>query len=141
MTLKISQTPALPFAYPIAALSLCGIYDFTALRNAHQSNQSLYDEFTNGAFGPEEHGGWVYGLTTKDAIRKEVKLLLLAHSKTDSLVDWQQTHRMSDALDRIHPDQQGIVTELLGDHKEIYEKGIEIARIVQESLRLLEGLR
>lgn len=141
MTLKICQTPALPFAYPAAALSLCGIYDFTALRDAHRSSQKIYDEFTNGAFGPEEQDGWAHGLTTRDAIRKDVKLLLLAHSKTDSLVDWQQTHKMSDILERLDSDQQGVVREMYGDHKEIYEKGIEIARIVQESMRILEGLR
>lgn len=139
MTLKICQALAPPFAYPIAALSLCGIYDFTALREAHEPNRKLYEEFTNGAFGPEAEGGWVRGLTTKDAIRKEVKLLVLAHSKTDSLVDWQQTCIMSDVLDRMDSSQQGMVMELHGDHKEIYEKGTEIARTVHQSMRILEA--
>ena len=143
MTLKICQAPALPFVYPAAAISLCGIYDFTALRDAHahSENRKIYDDFSNTAFGPEQDGGWVRGNTTQDAIRREIRLVVLAHSKTDSLVEWQQTDLMSDVFRRLEPDQQGVVMEIYGDHMEIYEKGTEIARSVRETVRRLGDLR
>lgn len=143
MTLKIAHSETLPFADPIAALSLCGIYDFTALRDAHRSNQQIYNDFTTGAFGPEEEGGWAKGSTAKGAVGKE-RVLVLARSRTDSLVEWEQTDVMAPMLDEISraaPRMIGVVTEIHGDHKEIYEKGTEIARTVAETVGYLKRLR
>jgi len=139
MTLKVAQSEVLPFRYPTAALSLCGIYDFAALRDAHLSHRQVYDDFTTAAFGPEEDGGWQRG-NTKTGFSKEVEIVLLAHSKTDTLVDWEQTEVMRDSLRVMGPRAKGVVMEVKGDHKEIYEKGREVARAVRDTLGYLREL-
>lgn len=138
MTLKVAQSEVLPFRHPVAALSLCGIYDFAALRDAHLSHRQIYDDFTTAAFGPEEDGGWERG-NTKVGFSNKVKVVVLAHSKTDTLVEWEQTEVMRDSLRAWSPQAKGVVTEVKGDHKEIYEKGEEVARAVKETLGYLRG--
>ncbi len=139
MTLKVAQSEVLPFRHPVAALSLCGIYDFAALRDAHLSHRQIYDDFTTTAFGPEEDGGWERG-NTKTGFSNEVEVVVLAHSKTDTLVDWEQTEVMRESLRAMGPQAKGAVMEVKGDHKEIYEKGEEVARAVMETLEYLQGL-
>jgi len=139
ITLKVAQSEVLPFRHPVAALSLCGIYDFTALRDAHLSHRHVYDDFTTAAFGPEDDGGWERG-NTKTGFSEKVEIVVLAHSKTDTLVDWEQTEVMRDSLMAMGPQAKGAVMEVKGDHKEIYEKGEEVARAVKETLGYLGGL-
>lgn len=139
MTLKVAQTEVLPFRHPVAALSLCGIYDFAALRDAHLSNRQIYDDFTTAAFGREEDGGWDRGNTKKE-FSKKVEVVVLAHSKTDTLVDWKQTEVMRASLLAMGPRAKGVLIEVKGDHKEIYEKGEELARAVKETLGYLQAL-
>ncbi|KAL9035183.1 MAG: hypothetical protein Q9180_004996 [Flavoplaca navasiana] len=44
-----------------AVVGIEGIYDFTALRDAHLDYRSVYEDFTNGAFGAEADGNWEKG--------------------------------------------------------------------------------
>ncbi|KAL8899252.1 MAG: hypothetical protein Q9192_001665 [Flavoplaca navasiana] len=44
-----------------AVVGVEGIYDFTALRDAHLDYRSIYEDFTNGAFGAEADGNWEKG--------------------------------------------------------------------------------
>ena len=136
MTLKVAQCQTLPFPHPAAALSLCGIYDFIAARDAHPSNRQIYDDFTNTAFGPEADGNWDKGSTRTDRITN-VKAVVLAHSRTDTLVEWEQTNLMSEVLGAMGPGLKSAVIEIQGDHREIYEKGVEVARAVKKTLKLL----
>lgn len=140
MTLKVAQSEVLPFQHPVAALSLCGIYDFVALRDAHLSHRQVYDDFTTAAFGPEEDGGWERG-NTKTGFSKKVEVVVLAHSKTDTLVDWGQIEVMRGLLMATGPRAKGVLMEVKGDHKEIYEKGKELARAVKETLGYLQALQ
>lgn len=141
MALKIAMSEMLPFPYPVAVLSMCGIYDFTALRNAHLSHRQLYEDFTTAAFGPEEEGGWEKGSTRKGTIQA-IGVVVLAHSKTDTLVEWEQLNVMSEFLPHSKgPGAKAVVMELQGDHREIYEKGVEMARAIKETIRLLEKIR
>jgi len=133
MTLKVAQSEVLPFRHPVAALSLCGIYDFAALRDAHLSHRQVYDEFITAAFGPEEDGGWERG-NTKTGFSEKVEIVVLAHSKTDTLVEWEQTEAMRESLRAMGSRAKGVVMEVKGDHKEIYEKGDEVARAVEETV-------
>ena len=139
MTLKVAQSQTLPFPHPVAALSLCGIYDFAAARDAHPSNRQIYDDFTDAAFGPEAEGNWDKGSTRTDRIRN-VTAAVLAHSKTDTLVEWEQTNVMSEVLGAGGPGVKSAVMEIQGDHREIYEKGVEVARAVKKTLQLLHGV-
>ncbi|KAL8666574.1 MAG: hypothetical protein Q9202_001372 [Teloschistes flavicans] len=86
-----------------AVVGLAGIYDFTALRDAHAEHRGLYEGFTNEAFGAEEDGGWERG-NIVEAVRKlkgimgGVELVVLGHSKGDELVEWGQVDLMAGAL-------------------------------------------
>ena len=137
MALKLAAAENLPFPYPMAVLSLCGIYDFTALRDAHPSHRQLYDDFTTGAFGPEEEGGWDRGSTRKGRFEK-TKIVILAHSKTDTLVEWDQTNAMKESLDAMPVGSRAVIMEVQGDHKEIYENGVEVAKAIKAMIGLIE---
>ena len=139
MTLKVAQSQTIPFPHPAAALSLCGIYDFTATRDAHPSNRQIYDDFTNAAFGPEADGNWHKGSARTDRII-EVKAVVLAHSKTDALVEWEQTNLMSEVFGAMGPGMKSAMMEIQGDHREIYENGVEVARAVERTLQHLHEL-
>ncbi|KAI4107987.1 MAG: hypothetical protein L6R37_001269 [Teloschistes peruensis] len=57
-----------------AVVGVEGIYDFTALRDAHVEYRDGYEEFTSEAFGAEEDGGWERG-NMVEAVRKRERML------------------------------------------------------------------
>ncbi|KAL8959506.1 MAG: hypothetical protein Q9183_005620, partial [Haloplaca sp. 2 TL-2023] len=44
-----------------AVVGVEGVYDFTAMRDAHVEHRSVYEEICEGAFGLERDGGWEEG--------------------------------------------------------------------------------
>ncbi|KAL8693010.1 MAG: hypothetical protein Q9218_002067 [Villophora microphyllina] len=127
-----------------AVVGVEGVYDFTALRDAHMDYRSVYEEFTNEAFGAEKDGGWKYGSMVK-AIRKVegidgVELVVLGHSTEDELVEWHQVELMKRALQEQgwHNGEKDemerkefLVEELKGSHDAVWEKGEELARCIK----------
>lgn len=92
---------------PRAILGVHDIYDILALLQSF-SNVPEYRDSVSGAFGRDEkvyetlspaHGDW---LCRKDAWGDDSKrLLVLAHSKFDDLVDWKQVELMTRSMSSV----------------------------------------
>lgn len=121
-----------------AVVSIEGIYDFVACRDAHLSFRDLYDAFTTGAFGPEEDGGWERGdvLRCGRRIREGVEGVVVAHSRADELVEWEQAEKMMEVMDRTVK-EKAVLVELKGKHQEIVTKGVDIAKCVDVAISML----
>ncbi|KAJ5880779.1 uncharacterized protein N7473_011832 [Penicillium subrubescens] len=136
-------------AHPTAIVGVAGIYDLRQIVETHR-DISEYRRFVEGAFGADEllwdavspaqmvgsrgvEGGWKTG-----------RLVVLAHSKDDELVDQGQLETMREALraweDRkaqvskqelTSNDRRVQVLSLTGEHDEAWSKGEELARAVR----------
>ncbi|KAL8712290.1 MAG: hypothetical protein Q9220_003441 [cf. Caloplaca sp. 1 TL-2023] len=132
-----------------AVVGIEGIYDFTALRDAHMEHRRIYEDFTSAAFGAEEDGGWERGNIARlvkegRELGKGVEVVVLGQSKGDELVEWRQVEIMEEALRgrgwrkrRSGGEEEGKnkgkevqVVELKGGHDEIWTKGEELARCI-----------
>lgn len=121
-------------------ISIEGIYDFVALRDAHMSSKDLYDAFTTGAFGPEEDGGWERGniLRCGRKVREGVEVVLVVHSRGDELVEWEQGEGMAGVLRREGREGVGVLMEVEGRHAEVVEEGVVVGRVLEEAVRMLQ---
>lgn len=126
-----------------AVVGVEGIYDFIALRDAHLEYRSIYQEFTNGAFGDEMDGEWEKGnivrMIREGGEMDAVEVVVLGQSREDELVEWGQVEMMERALrekgwsggeDVEGAAKEVTVVELKGGHDEIWEKGEELARCI-----------
>ena len=148
MAMLIAQTdPAqLAIPLPLGIVPLCGIYNFTALRDAHPANVDIYNTFTIAAFGPEQvEGGWERGHCTKGAIREEVRVVVMGHGKEDTLVEWGQAEEMAGVMDKVNEgnsegggSRKALVIEVKGDHNEVWEGGVQVAGCVDAAMKALE---
>ena len=149
MTMLISQSDSSysKVPLPLAIIPLCGIYDFTTLRDAHLENKDLYNAFTTAAFGPEDDGGWERGDCTKGVVDEEVKVIVMGHGKDDKLVDWGQAEQMARVLEKVNGSsgergggRKAEVLTVEGNHNEVWEKGIGFAKCVAVTVRRLEEM-
>lgn len=121
-----------------------GVYDFTALRDAHAGFRDVYEEFTKGVFGDERHGGWEEGnivrMVREGGEMDRVEVVVLGQSREDELVEWGQVEMMEETLRGNGWCREGQVeeggkevmaVELKGGHDEIWERGGELARCVR----------
>lgn len=136
-------------AQPVAIVGVAGIYDLRRLQDTHR-DISAYREFIEGAFGNDVmlwdavspaqmggsrgvEGGWKTG-----------RLVVLAHSKDDELIDGGQVEGMREALRGWESRQAQIplrelssrerrvqMLTLEGLHDELWEQGEEVARAVK----------
>lgn len=137
------------FAQPMAILGTEGIYDVRLLRNTHK-HIIAYQEFSEGAFGPDEsvwdaaspaakgedglsgvERGWESGLVA-----------IVAHSEEDNLVDKGQASTMTNTLyhwkAQKEPSTRRVVwLQLRGEHDEPWEKGDELARAIAVTIQEL----
>lgn len=128
-----------------AVVGVAGIYDFTALRDAHGADhRDVYEEFTTGAFGEEEGGGWERGnmvrMVREGAQMMEgVEVVVLGQSPADGLVEWGQVEGMKRAFRERGGWREGegegeakevMVVELEGGHDEVWERGEGLARCI-----------
>lgn len=125
--LELNVTP------PVAIVGLEGIYDVPAFVYYHKE-QSEYRDFITNAFGPS---GWDAVSPTNadfDDSWPDGRLVVLAHSPDDTLVEQEQVGSMESALEKQDWKDQGDrrveVFELRGDHDEVWETG-EAARAIQ----------
>ena len=126
---------------PLGLACVEGIYDLKLLRDTHRE-YPVYQDFLQGAFGAEEQWGKAspaqgnIGQTWKNG-----KLLALAHSKEDELIDWVQVETMANALGKEKMlGMKRTVIELKGNHDEIWENGAEMARAINMALTLLKEM-
>ncbi|KAJ5086446.1 hypothetical protein NUU61_007753 [Penicillium alfredii] len=158
----VSTSPApLPprlTAHPTAIVGVAGIYDLRRLRDAHPDIDA-YREFIDGAFGADEllwdavspaqmvgsrgvEGGWKTG-----------RLVVLAHSKDDELVDEGQLGSMREALrgweaaeaqvpvqELTRRDRRVSVLPISGAHDESWLSGEELARAIEFSFEELRQM-
>lgn len=134
---------------PTAIVGVAGIYDLRRLRDDH-SDISAYREFIEGAFGADEllwdtvspaqmigsrgvEGGWKNG-----------RLVILAHSKDDELVDRGQLEAMEEALKgwesgkaKVPVQELGVSSrkvrtmDIEGPHDDVWIKGEQLARAIK----------
>lgn len=152
MAMLIAQSDPAEFAIPLplGIVPLCGIYNFTALRDAHPANADIYNTFTTAAFGPEDagesmEGGWERGDCTKGVIRDEVRVVVMGHGKEDTLVEWGQVEEMAGVMDKVNEGNSGdggarraLLVEVNGDHDEVWEGGVQVAGCVDAAMKALE---
>ena len=123
---------------PSAVIGLEGIYDTKLLLETH--THPAYREFIEAAFGTEE-AQWKDASPTSGKYSttwKEGRIVVLAHSSDDELVDWNQTERMSDVLwKEKRKERRDVVIKLKGKHDEIWQDGREVARAIEVAIGML----
>jgi len=122
-------------------ISIEGIFDFVAPRDAHLEYREIYDAFTTGAFGSEEDGCWERGnvLRGRRKVREGIMVVLVVHSREDELVEWEQAEQMVQRLEeeKGKRDGVGVLMEVNGKHQEIVTEGVVIGKVVDQALRML----
>ncbi|KAL8754844.1 MAG: hypothetical protein Q9184_004988 [Pyrenodesmia sp. 2 TL-2023] len=130
-----------------AVVGVEGVYDFTALRDAHVDYRGIYEEFTTAAFGGEEEedeawerGNMVRAVRDGRGREERTEVVVLGQSRGDELVEWGQVEVMGEALRgtgwrRVEDGGEGkgkevMVVELKGGHDEIWEQGRELAKCI-----------
>lgn len=106
-----------------AIVSLAGIADFVALRDAHLEFRDGYDGFCRAAFGEEAEGGWELGrvfprrgieldgregedlckgvMKTDEGVEEAgVEVAVLGQGKADELVEWDQVEILREEFRR-----------------------------------------
>ncbi|KIW13659.1 hypothetical protein PV08_08850 [Exophiala spinifera] len=118
---------------PKAVLGLSGIYDFPLLHESHPEYEAL--TFNAMKRGEEvDASPAVYDAQTYRAAG--VAKVLLAHSKDDGLVPWNQVDRMKEILVKGEEDYVNVL-ELFGKHNDIWADGKEVARAFDAILKTL----
>ena len=156
-----------------AIICICGIYDFPLLlRNAPPEQKAEYEAFISGAFGRHSAPALAHAYPTSEAasnapsflhsermLKGNVRMVVVAHSKDDELVEWEQGTRMVETL-RMHQhqrrqpnDREGRLREeregemkvkvkeleIQGGHEDILETG-RLGDVVRDALERLRCL-
>ena len=136
---------------PIGILGIDGIYDIPLFRNKN-TGLSIYQTLIEGAFGNNEQE-WAAASPANWSNYaeswKEGRLVILAHSREDELVDWSQVESMERCWSKRQEweNSEGVavemrILEIQGNHAEIWQKGVGMAGPIREAVLLLnEGLR
>jgi len=137
---------------PMAVLGVSGIYDFELLRQSFPE----YNEITENAItdskdvtlaSPTSYTLAEYGeIWAQKSTQKRV--LILAHSRDDGMVDWKQVEAMEAVFAAPRSKTAGTVqnnfavqvVEMKGKHNDIWRHGTELARVVRIGLGALRRL-
>ena len=124
---------------PAAIVGVAGIYNIKLLRDMH-TEIPAYETFTKAAFGDDEDE-WDEASPTNGKYAKtwpSGKVVVVAHSKEDELVDWVQVEAIEKIL---HTERKGgrsdKVLELKGKHHDAWKEGTEMARAIKAALQML----
>jgi acetyl esterase/lipase len=134
---------------PAALLGVEGIYDLPLIvRTVPEEVRDKYLAPTQGAFGKDE-SVWLAASPAQYSAETyatswggERRLVIVAHSREDELVDWGQVRAIRKVFS---PGAEGDrinfkVLELKGKHHQVWEKGEELARAIAEAVRSLKAL-
>ena len=141
-----SEDTKIQIVKPIGVVAVEGIYDFVSLRERHAS-EPIYRDFLAGAFGADEDD-WdqaaplAYLMTNKNLATSWPggKLLIVAHSREDKLVEADQSMQMMQALKCEGNDGRMRRDELMwitGAHDQIWKDGEQLAAAIVKALDLL----
>jgi acetyl esterase/lipase len=129
---------------PRAIVGIEGLYDLPALVQYH-AEEPFYRQFIADAFGEDESVWKAESPATPgerlDGVWGASDLVLLAHSREDELVEWEQVDAMRNAMETHRPkgevqaDVQ--VLELSGTHDEVWEEGKGVANAIQAAMERL----
>jgi acetyl esterase/lipase len=113
-------------ATPKVILGISGIYDFSLLHQDHPE----YKDMTFNAMKPGQETEASPALYSAAAYTNtSVVRVLLAHSRDDGLVPWNQVEGMENVFKGNEQDMLQII-ELHGSHRAIWEEGQELARAI-----------
>ncbi|CAK4032847.1 alpha beta-hydrolase [Lecanosticta acicola] len=134
LALELNVTP------PLAIVGIEGLYDLPALVKNH-SNQPLYRNFTESAFGADQNS-WAPVSPTHSNLNEtwqDGKLVVLAHSRSDELVEWEQPELMMKSLKaqafKDSGDRRFKLMELHGTHDQVWKEGKEVANAIEFTIR------
>ncbi len=131
---------------PLAVVGVEGLYDLTALVK-HHSGESEYRDFVSNAFGSDERV-WVAVSPTSGEYEEswpDGRVVVLAHSREDELVEWEQVDLMERALkaqgwDGASTERRLDLIELKGKHDQVWEEGKELARAIEAIMELVKAV-
>ena len=130
---------------PLAILGVEGLYDLPALVKYHSEPE--YRDFVSNAFSSNEavwkavsptsgefEGSWVDG-----------SLVVLAHSREDELVEWEQVDLMHRSLkgqgwSEVSDQRRLKLVELSGRHDQVWEEGKELARAIEATVQVVRTM-
>jgi acetyl esterase/lipase len=131
---------------PLAVLGIEGLYDLPALVKFHEE-QPFYRSFVEHAFGSREEDWRAASPTSADLATswEDGKLVVIAHSREDELVEWEQPDLMLKALEKEGLTSEGkkkrvVLLELRGKHDQVWEEGAEVARAIEFTVAELLGM-
>ncbi|KAF2207950.1 hypothetical protein CERZMDRAFT_114912 [Cercospora zeae-maydis SCOH1-5] len=145
---QYESTPALELnvAPPLAILGIAGLYDLPALVQWH-SDSPFYHDFVAAAFGPDKAAWKAVSPTSADfkSSWEDGKLVVIAHSRDDELVEWEQPELMMKTLHAQGFHDSGLrrtkLLELTGKHDQVWQDGGEVARAIEFTVREFVGMR
>ena len=130
---------------PMAILGVEGLYDLPALVDYHKDTPE-YLSFVTNAFG-SDRAIWA-GASPVNAHYEtswpDGRLVVLAHSREDELVEWEQVELQQKALQAQGWESgKGVrrveLIELRGKHDEVWEDGKELARAIQLAVQEMKA--
>ncbi|KAF6831849.1 Kynurenine formamidase 2 [Colletotrichum plurivorum] len=134
---SLGATPPPEVQLPAAFIGVSGIYELCDFNARHDHN---YTQFIAGAFG-DDQSAWnkvvpaSFSGSFKDAL-PDVKLVMLAWSPEDSLVDEPEIDGMAAKLAKDGVECT-VVKNLTHDHDFVWEDGKQVARLLGEALDAL----
>lgn len=145
---QYESTPALErnVIPPMAILGVEGLYDLPALVKYH-SSEPVYQQFVSHAFGSDD-SAWAAASPTSGRFSEswvDGRLVVLAHSREDELVEWEQVDRMHRTLkmqgfDEAVGERMLKLVELGGKHDQVWQEGGELARAIRETVQVVKNM-
>lgn len=131
---------------PMAVIGVSGIYDFGRLQESFPE----YTEVTNNAIhdprdvtlaSPASHSLAEYQDTWAQNGAQQ-RVLILAHSRDDGMVDWKQVEAMEAVFGTTEGQSNFAVqvVEMKGKHNDIWGHGTELARVIRIGIGALRRL-
>ncbi|KAF2722828.1 alpha/beta-hydrolase [Polychaeton citri CBS 116435] len=134
---------------PVAMVGLAGLYDLPRLVAYHDAKgEAAYRGFVTDAFGNDRdlwRDASPAAASDFDQSWEDGRLVVIAHSRDDRLVEWEQAELMLRSLEHqgFTKDGTGKRSSLLkitGDHDQIWQEGHEVARAIEHAISELASM-
>ena len=131
---------------PLAILGVEGLYDLPALVKYHPNEPEVRD-FVVNAFGQNEAVWAAVSPTASDFDDswQDGRLAVLAHSREDELVEWEQVDHMHKALkmqgfDEVGGDRRLKCVTLSGKHDQVWQEGEMLAMAIKATVQVVKTI-